>query len=135
VTDSKGQHNSLVLRKMPSTTSNEVKKIVSREIPKITTEGEFTEVFSWGNDKNGQLGLGQRLSQGKQMHPVPRFCSYNIPINAVACGQAHSVFITSKLIFCNNHLQQHLWCIPWDRTLQASLVSMTHIHSRSTHLF
>ena len=46
----------------------------------------FTEVFSWGNDKFGQLGLGQRLSQGKQMHSQPRFCSYNIPISKIACG-------------------------------------------------
>jgi len=40
----------------------------------------YTEVFSWGNDKFGQLGLGKKLSMGKQMHSLPRFCSYNIPI-------------------------------------------------------
>lgn len=57
---------------------------------------EFTEIFSWGNDKCGQLGLGQKLSKGKQMHPIPRFCSYNIAINSIACGQGHSVFITSN---------------------------------------
>ena len=60
---------------------------------------EFTEIFSWGNDKCGQLGLGQRLSKGKQMHPIPRFCSYNIAINSIACGQGHSVFITCKFYF------------------------------------
>jgi len=32
---------------------------------KDSKDKEFTEIFSWGNDKSGQLGLGQRLSQGK----------------------------------------------------------------------
>ena len=61
VTESKKEHNSLVLRRAPSATS-ETKKKVSKESKIIASEGEFTEVFSWGNDKNGQLGLGQRLS-------------------------------------------------------------------------
>lgn len=28
------------------------------------------------------------------MHTQPRFCSYNIPISKIACGQSHSAFIT-----------------------------------------
>lgn len=68
-----------------------------KKAPQQSKDKEFTEIFSWGNDKSGQLGLGQRLSQGKQMHPVPRFCSYCIPITQVGCGQYHTVFITSKL--------------------------------------
>ena len=81
----KASHSSLV-----------VQKAASEHRTVDTNNKEFTEIFSWGNDKSGQLGLGQRLSQGKQMHAVPRFCSYNIPIQQVACGQSHSVFITSK---------------------------------------
>jgi alpha-tubulin suppressor-like RCC1 family protein len=81
----KASHSSLV-----------VQKAVSEHKALEPNNKEFTEIFSWGNDKSGQLGLGQRLSQGKQMHAVPRFCSYNIPIQQVACGQSHSVFITSK---------------------------------------
>lgn len=73
-------------------------KEMNRNQKSTADDKEFTEIFSWGNDKQGQLGLGQRLSQGKQMHPVPRFCSYNIPISQVACGQSHSVFITSKYL-------------------------------------
>ena len=57
---------------------------------------EYTEVFSWGSDKWGQLGLGKQGSSQKQFNMVPRFCSYNIPITQVACGASHSVFITSK---------------------------------------
>jgi alpha-tubulin suppressor-like RCC1 family protein len=30
------------------------------------------------------------------MHTIPRFCSYNIEINVISCGQSHSVFITSN---------------------------------------
>lgn len=51
----------MILRKQPSTISETKKKVVKGEQPKdtkIPAEGEFTEVFSWGNDKNGQLGLG-----------------------------------------------------------------------------
>ena len=120
----------MILRKAPSTTSETKKKVTTEA--KISAEGEFTEVFSWGNDKNGQLGLGQRLSQGKQMHPVPRFCSYNIPINMVSCGQAHSVFITSKYFcFYLNPLQQLLWYIQWDPTLRVNWALMTHTPSKS----
>ena len=57
VTESKKDHNSMVLRRAPSATS-ETKKKVIKETTKVAAEGEFTEVFSWGNDKNGQLGLG-----------------------------------------------------------------------------
>jgi len=50
----------------------------------IHTEGEYyTEVFSWGSDTEGQLGLGiQQISgaSAEQNYPVPRFCSYNITI-------------------------------------------------------
>ena len=58
---------------------------------------DFTEVFSWGNDSNGQLGLGPKHSKGyKSRHSLPRYCSFNVPIIQMACGQDHSVFITSS---------------------------------------
>ena len=60
---------------------------------------DFTEVFSWGADHCGQLGLG-RTSQGKPVHAIPRFCSYNVPIEQVACGRDHAAFITDeKLVY------------------------------------
>ena len=58
VTDSKKEHSSMILRKKSPSATSETKKKVSNEITKVAAEGEFTEVFSWGNDKNGQLGLG-----------------------------------------------------------------------------
>ena len=63
---------------------------------------EFTEVFSWGSDRHGQLGLGKNLQSQKQFYSIPRFCSYNIAISQVACGSSHSVFITSNPLYSLN---------------------------------
>jgi len=60
---------------------------------------EFTEVFSWGNDELGQLGLGvnqKKNGRQKTKYSVPRYCSFNISISRMACGQDHSVFITAS---------------------------------------
>ena len=59
------------------------------------TPTDFTEVFSWGSDRYGQLGLGPQMSAGKALHNLPRFCSYNIPIHQIACGEQHAAFITT----------------------------------------
>jgi alpha-tubulin suppressor-like RCC1 family protein len=64
----------------------------------------YTEVFSWGSDLNGQLGLGAKtelqddnFQQKSQMNPIPRFCSFNVTIRQIACGSNHSVFVTCKV--------------------------------------
>mgnify|MGYP002633616922 CR=1 FL=1 len=54
----------------------------------------YTEVFSWGNDRHGQLGLGEKNASGKQIYALPKLCSYNIEIAKIACGQSHTVFLT-----------------------------------------
>lgn len=54
----------------------------------------FTEVFAWGLDNKGQLGLGNKAT-GKSIC-TPRFCSYNIMIKEVACGEDHSGFISDS---------------------------------------
>lgn len=54
----------------------------------------YTEVFSWGSDSSGQLGLG--VSPVGKSYPVPRYCTYNIGIKMVSCGDEHAAFITSK---------------------------------------
>ena len=57
--------------------------IVSREevIEDQTIEEEqnFTEVFSWGSDRFGQLGLGDKAKTVN--HFQPKACSYSIPIS------------------------------------------------------
>lgn len=71
----------------------------------IEREDLNTEVFSWGNDANGQLGLGNIHGQGGEAmekggsrdnykQPQPRFCIYGITIKLVSCGAEHSAFVT-----------------------------------------
>ena len=64
-----------------------------------------TDVYSWGADHSGQLGLGLHDtgvvdesipgSTSKNVQPIPRYCTYGIVIKELACGQEHSAFITS----------------------------------------
>jgi X-linked retinitis pigmentosa GTPase regulator len=52
----------------------------------------YTEVFAWGGDHFGQLGLGGKVT-GKT-YSSPRFCSFNILIKDISCGEEHSGFIS-----------------------------------------
>jgi len=76
----------------------------SSRILDIQTEKEFyTEVFSWGNDEFGQLGLGATEHSEQELvikngFPVPRFCSYNVTIRLISCGSQHAAFVTRKKI-------------------------------------
>ncbi|CAG9320984.1 unnamed protein product [Blepharisma stoltei] len=54
----------------------------------------YTEIFAWGADHFGQLGLGGKLS-GKT-YTLPRFCSFNVIIKDISCGEEHSAFISSS---------------------------------------
>jgi alpha-tubulin suppressor-like RCC1 family protein len=55
---------------------------------------EFTEVFSWGLNDHGQLGIGDHPQQVLQ----PVLCSYSISISQIACGAEHSAFITPSFL-------------------------------------
>ena len=64
---------------------------------------KFTEIFSWGCDSQGQLGLGlmqtfdAREGDNKgELYPIPRFCTYGIIIREISCGEEHSAFITNE---------------------------------------
>eukprot|EP01022_Parablepharisma_sp_SALTPOND_P021371 TRINITY_DN417_c0_g1_i1.p1 TRINITY_DN417_c0_g1~~TRINITY_DN417_c0_g1_i1.p1 ORF type:complete len:1167 (-),score=122.17 TRINITY_DN417_c0_g1_i1:1806-5306(-) len=63
------------------------------EETKDKSEG-YTEVFAWGADRYGQLGLGNK--QGGRCYCIPRFCTFNVVIRRVACGEEHSAFITNN---------------------------------------
>ena len=52
----------------------------------------YTEVFAWGGDHFGQLGLGGKTT-GKT-YSSPRFCSFNILIKEISCGEEHAGFIS-----------------------------------------
>ncbi len=64
------------------------------EDKKDKSEG-YTEVFAWGADRYGQLGLGNRRTGGR-CYAIPRFCTFNVVIRKVSCGEEHSAFITSN---------------------------------------
>ena len=51
----------------------------------------YTEIFTWGADRYGQLGLG---NQGGRCYSSPKLCSFSIVIKAVSCGEEHSCLIT-----------------------------------------
>ena len=62
-------------------------------------EQDFTEIFAWGLDNKGQLGLGSK-TPGKS-YTLPRFCSFNIMIQEISCGEDHSGFISiSGHVYC-----------------------------------
>lgn len=51
----------------------------------------YSEVFVWGADHFGQLGLGKK-ERGK-CYNLPRCCCFNVRIKQVSCGEEHSAFI------------------------------------------
>lgn len=55
---------------------------------------DYTEVFSWGSDHFGQLGLGSKYPGSSFSYP--RYCTFNVLIKQVACGEEHSAFISNR---------------------------------------
>lgn len=55
-----------------------------------TTDGDFTQVYVWGDDQFGQLGIGKRT---KKFCQSPKICSFNIKISQIACGETHSAIL------------------------------------------
>jgi alpha-tubulin suppressor-like RCC1 family protein len=59
----------------------------------------YSEVFVWGADHFGQLGLGKK-DRGK-CYSLPRCCTFNVRIKQVACGEEHAAFIAlSGSLYC-----------------------------------
>lgn len=52
-----------------------------------------TEVYAWGLDNKGQLGLGENSSH--KAYSSPRCFSFDISILSISCGQEHSAFISN----------------------------------------
>jgi len=53
-----------------------------------------TELFVWGSDKYGQLGLGNK--NAARCYCVPRLCNFNISIMKVACGSFHTAILSNQ---------------------------------------
>lgn len=54
----------------------------------------YTEVFVWGANKEGQLGLGK--NNREQWHCLPRHCSFNIQIQHLSCGDTYTALLSSS---------------------------------------
>ena len=52
----------------------------------------YTEVFTWGSNGYGQMGLESSSSY----YPSPRICSFSILIIQVSCGKEHSALLSSQ---------------------------------------
>eukprot|EP00826_Nyctotherus_ovalis_P002180 TRINITY_DN10413_c0_g1_i1.p1 TRINITY_DN10413_c0_g1~~TRINITY_DN10413_c0_g1_i1.p1 ORF type:complete len:863 (-),score=245.69 TRINITY_DN10413_c0_g1_i1:255-2843(-) len=59
---------------------------------RLTPSRAYTEVFGWGSDSSGQLGLGTN-EKGK-CYCIPRIYTFNVIVKQVASGSEHSAFIT-----------------------------------------
>ena len=53
----------------------------------------YTEFFSWGSDSMGQLGHGGEVGEPRPV-AVPKSLSFEVYITQIACGNAHSMFIS-----------------------------------------
>eukprot|EP00347_Sterkiella_histriomuscorum_P023139 403335798 len=56
----------------------------------------YTEFFSWGNDEMGQLGHGQEGPDRKKIFNLPKSLSFEVLIQQVSCGSAHTSFISKQ---------------------------------------
>ena len=56
----------------------------------------YTEVYAWGSDTFGQLGISAQ-DTGKN-YPKPKVCSFNIVIKEISCGEEHTAMITSIVV-------------------------------------
>ncbi|OMJ70768.1 hypothetical protein SteCoe_31189 [Stentor coeruleus] len=68
---------------------------------------KYTEVFYWGSDSTGQLGIGDR-SIGK-VYSNPKCCSFSVQIKKISCGEEHAGFIAANgylyMMGCNKQGQ------------------------------
>lgn len=83
--------------------------------PPISSSKESGELFMWGDNSEGQVGLG------KESHACsPQEVSAGQPIAWVSCGYYHSAYVTGVLKYletvsgiykyiCNNNNIQYMW--------------------------
>ena len=79
--------------------------------PEEDAAHDYTEVYVWGSiicysyfspsidDSFGQLGISSE--GGGKNYCKPKFCSFNIIIKELSCGEEHTALITSiiKIIY------------------------------------
>jgi alpha-tubulin suppressor-like RCC1 family protein len=79
----------------------QVSTFLAQNFNHIVAFFEYTEVFVWGEDRNGQLGIDSQTKLTAQNGQragyieIPRSCSFNIVIKQVSCGERHSGIVTN----------------------------------------
>lgn len=66
----------------------------------------YNEVYVWGNNQHGQLGLGIISDQGDHHHGlsddvpiedlIPKICCFNTIVTKVCCGTDHSLLLSQS---------------------------------------
>ena len=67
-------------------------QIIERETHEHKISTTQTFVYGWGNDKEGQLGLG--VYSYSSNYTAPRYFKYNVNILRISCGFEHSVMLS-----------------------------------------
>jgi alpha-tubulin suppressor-like RCC1 family protein len=79
---------------------------IKNEIKFDTVHEEyFKEIYSFGRNCEGELGLGNTTNQS-----IPKLISFlkNKKIKNVSCGRYHTIITTGNLIF---YLNNRKWCL------------------------
>ena len=64
---------------------------------------QFNEVYVWGDNSHGQLGLGslametmsRRFEYGNSTN-LPKICCFNTVVTQVSCGMSHTVMLSAS---------------------------------------
>ena len=72
----------------------------SEKSSKSSKVSEYTEIYAWGDDEMGQLGVGGTKNQDsddpnlRHVCTIPKICSFNIKILSISCGFNHSALLS-----------------------------------------
>ena len=70
-------------------------------------KGPSTELYVWGNNTMGQLGLGHQDTEEANKLKTLKTCSFNIHITSVACGEDSTFLVTKQGLIYGMGSNQH----------------------------
>eukprot|EP00347_Sterkiella_histriomuscorum_P024388 403331293 len=65
-----------------------------QEEQEVEEENPYNEVYVWGDDSHGQLGLCDLFPE--KLMTVPKTCSFNVVIKSLSCGLSHTCFVSDQ---------------------------------------
>ncbi|CDW79837.1 UNKNOWN [Stylonychia lemnae] len=57
-------------------------------------DNPYNEVYVWGDDSYGQLGLCDLFPE--KLITIPKTCSFNVVIKSISCGLSHTCFVSDQ---------------------------------------